>query len=220
MEETRKVSEALPRSGSRSYVLDIAWMVFSRFEFLARFFKVLYSLAYAKHCLGNNIRVRWGYVRRARGHVFQASKNHKLIRGLPEFEVDAIMEGALQRGDFKVIRVLLNYEGYGISIDEPNSQPTAREFGHKESEDFPDVEIQITPEEYELWKAPLESHDLDSTLKCSPIQKAFGKVMSDNISLQLEQLIQRREVETLRMLLRIYGHSISPPYMVNQGEKP
>lgn len=130
--------------------------------------------------------------------------------------VDQMLESALQRRDFAAIRVALNYEGYEIPVNEPNNFLSSMEQDRKAFPRGKDIRIQMTPEEYEMWKAPLEACQPEPAFK-EPLHSKFMEVMAQNIPYRLERLIRRRDVEGLRMWLRLYGHDISPTQPGNEG---
>lgn len=181
-----------------------------REEAYMQFANVLYFFCYDKHRLGEALNLTWR-IRHARGALVRSTeKNVMAAKTLDHGQVDEILESALQRNDFEAIRAVLNYEGYGIPVNEPNDLVIPAEWDNDECNVFHDLEIQITPEEYEMWKAPLEACEVESAAEEPAIQKAFAEAIAENIPLRLERLIRQRDIVMLRMMLRLYGHAISP----------
>lgn len=173
------------------------------------FYAIFYGFYTALHCRAEellNLEIR----RAEQGLGFDPSKGVVPIRALDKSRTDFILENALQRSDFRAIRAVLNYEGYGIPVKEPNNLIIPAEWDNEESNVFDDLEIQITPEEYEMWKAPLEPFETEPSDEESALQKAFAETMAESLPFRLERLIRQRDVVTLRMMLRLYGHDISP----------
>lgn len=86
------------------------------------------------------------------GVVRSSEKNVMLLESLDRGQVDEILEIALQRSDIETIRAVLNYEGYGIPVNEPNDLVIPLKWD--KDRDFSELEFKITPEELE---APLEA---------------------------------------------------------------
>lgn len=178
-------------------------------EAFVQFVNVLYLFCFDKYLRGEDVEFTWK-VRRVRGSLVRNTKDNPFRpQILDQGQVDEILESALQRSDFEAIRAILNYEGYGISVNEPNDLVIPEEWD-KKSELFHNIEIQISPEEYETWNAPLEACDIEPTEEELGIQRAFAKAIAENIPPRLERLIRLRDVGTLRMMLRLYGHDILP----------
>lgn len=188
-------------------------------DVLARehFFNVLFCFCYMKHRLGESLSLTWKQ-RRGRGTLIRNLERSRVLTELDKTQVDEILEAALQRYDFRAIRTLLAYEGYPIPVKEPNDFLRFTEWDSKTFDDAEDIEIQITPEEYELWKAPLEMCEPEPAVDESAEYKAFAKSFAFNVPYKLEHAIRQRDIDILRMLLRLYGHEISPIQSGNQDD--
>ncbi len=166
-------------------------------------------MAFAIHYLGAVENLTFD-VRQARGTlVCHPGMKVRPIPKLNKNQVDQVLERALLRGDFNAVRAFLNHEAYEIPIHEPNDIVIPVELDSDESDDSDDIEIQITPEEYEMWNAPLEPCEPEPAVEESALYKAFTKSYAQNIPFHLEHAIRQRDIATLRMLLRLYGHDIS-----------
>lgn len=181
------------------------------------FFNVLFCFCYMKHRLGESLSLTWKQ-RHGRGTLIRNLKRSYVLTELDKNQVDEILEAALQRYDFRAIRTLLAYEGYPIPVQEPNDFIRFTEWDSKEFDDSEDLEIQITPEEYELWKAPLEKCEPEPAVDESALYKAFAKSVALNVPYQLEHAIRQRDIGMLRTLLKLYGHEISPIQSGNQDD--
>lgn len=180
-----------------------------KFNVFARLVNVLCCFCYDK-AIHNEMLELTVNIRHARGGLIRNPKTKAMpVPTLDTNIVDQILENALQRRDFHAIRVALNYEGYDIPVDEPNNLLSPSEAANKEVLRAKDIEIQITPEEYEMWEAPLEECEPEPVVNES-LHNAFVEVMAQNIPYRLERLIRRRDVKGLRMWLRLYGHDILP----------
>ncbi|MGB4106167.1 MAG: hypothetical protein WBK55_00025 [Alphaproteobacteria bacterium] len=157
-------------------------------------------------------------LRAKQGLVFDTSKSFIPSQAMDKSRADFILETALSRSDFRAIRAILYYEGYGIPVKEPNDLVLPAEWDNEDSDDSARMEIQITPEEYEIWKSQPDIPEPSPTVEKSATQKALAESIAKTIPLHLERLIRRRDVVTLRTMLRLYGHNISsgePPSKVN-----
>lgn len=123
--------------------------------------------------------------------------------------VDYVLEFALRRRDFAAVRAALRLDGYSIPSKEPNDLCLPPQWNVEVSDESDNVEIQITPEEYEIWKSQPEIPEPEPIVEESATQKVFAEAIANNIPLHLERLIRRRDVATLRTMLRLYGHNIS-----------
>ena len=184
-------------------------------EDLAACLKELPRVSFIDVYLGANVTLKWT-TRHARGNVVRNLLEEAVPPLLDETQVDQILESAIQRSDFKAIRAILNYEGYGIPLEEPNSLVLPAEMDNESFIDPKDIQIHITPEAYELWKAPLEMCEPEPSVESSAFHKTFVEVMANNVPLRLERLIRRKDVNGLRMWLRLYGHAISSGHSGDQ----
>lgn len=126
-------------------------------------------------------------------------------------DLDCILENALQRKDFRAIRVILSHEGYGTPLNEPNDLVIPAEWDNERSRDSEKIKIEVTPEEYDILMGPLDTGPPpEPTLEELAIHKTFAEAMAESIPLRLERLIRRRDAEALRMMLRLYGHRLLP----------
>jgi len=174
-------------------------------EAFVQFVNVLYLFCYEKNHRGDKLKLTWKDRRAMGGVVRSSEKNVMLLESLDRGQVDEILEIALQRSDIETIRAVLNYEGYGIPVNEPNDLVIPLKWD--KDRDFSELEFKITPEE---WEAPLEACKAEPSLEESALQKAFAETMAENIPLRLERLLRQRDMGMLRMMLRLYGHNILP----------
>ena len=165
---------------------------------------------------GEKLNLTWEN-RRARGTVVcNPNDDVTLITTLEDKLVDKFLERALQQRDFKAIRTILNFEGYGVPITEPNDLVIPEAWNAEDSDEEEVIEIEMTPEEYDMWQemkdSPPEEITEPSSFLETPEFKAFVETMAQNIPLQLEHAIRQRDIPTLRMWLRLYGrHNIAAP---------
>mgnify|MGYP001571661119 CR=1 FL=1 len=171
---------------------------------------------YLRCHFGNKISLK-EKVRRLRGAVVRnLSERASPTPTVDEIQVDDILENSLQMRDFRAIRFILNHEGYGVPLYEPNDLVIPAELYNERSHESEKLEIEVTPEEYEILMAPPETcPPPEPSTEELAIQQAFAGAMTESIPLRLERLIRRRDVETLRIMLRLYGHRLlpdDPPY--------
>ena len=178
-------------------------------EAFVHFVNSIYFFCYEKHHYGEMFSLTYK-MRRARGSVVcNPYKKVTPITALDDSLIDEILEMALQNRDFQAIRAILNFEGYGIAIKEPNDLVIPAAWVAKKSDKEEGIEIEVTTEEYEMWqeiqKAPPEEITEPSPFVETSEYKAFVERMAQNIPLHLEHAIRNRDIPTLRAWLRFYG---------------
>mgnify|MGYP001301030056 CR=1 FL=1 len=185
-------------------------------EAFVQFVNTIYFFCYENDFYGEKLSLTYK-TRHARGAVVcNPNREVALITALDDNLVDQALEMALQKRDFQAIRAILNFEGYGIPIKEPNDLVIPAAWGVKKTRESEVVEIEITPEEYEVWqeiqKSPPEEITEPAPFRNTPEFKSFAEAMSKSIPLHLEHAIRQRDIPTLRMWLRLYGrHNIAAP---------
>lgn len=187
-------------------------------EAFVQFVNTIYFFCYEKDLDGEMFSLTCK-TRRARGTVV-CNPNKKVlpISALDDSLVDQALEWALEKRDFQAIRAILNFEGYGVPIKEPNGLVIPETWGIDKSDANEEevIEIEMTAEEYQLWQemedTPPEPITEPSSFVDTPEFKAFAERMAQNVPLQLEHAIRQRDIPTLRMWLRLYGrHNIAAP---------
>lgn len=135
-------------------------------------------------------------------------------------QFDEVLEKALQRRDFALVRVILESEKLGVSnetaVDVTDELAFCKQWAHEDFEDrnsFKDVEIKVTPEEYEFLTAdeigPKQPMTFEEpSPKGAAILEAIGRQMMKNMPRRLERLMQEQDIQMLRTLLLICGFRI------------
>lgn len=189
-----------------------------REEAFVPFLNMLHLLFYKKDSRGDTLNLTCN-MRHARGSIVRNPNSRvKPITALDASLVDQVLERALQQRDFQAIRAILNYEGYGVPIKEPNDLviPETWDADKSDADEEEVTEIEMTSEEYQLWQemedAPPEPITEPSSFVDTPEFKEFAEKMARKIPLHLEHAIRQRDIPTLRMWLRLYGrHNIATP---------
>lgn len=138
------------------------------------------------------------------------------ITTLEDNIVDQLLERSLQQGNFQAIRAILNFEGYGVPLVEPNDLVIPETWNADRSGKKEVIEIEMTAEDRQLWQemknAPPEEITEPEPFRDTAEYKAFVERMARNIPLHLEEAIRNRNIPALRMWLRLYGkHDIAAP---------
>ncbi|GJL49742.1 MAG: hypothetical protein NPIRA01_09690 [Nitrospirales bacterium] len=170
-----------------------------------QFGNILYYFCYEQDTLGKDPNLTWR-IRYPRGiNVRNEVEKVEPMKALDKKKIDEILERALRQHDFESIRAILNYEGYGIPVSEPNDMEIPEP---PNDMDIEDVEIEMSEEEYNEWKAPMKDFSFEPEA-VSQGRQEFTKAMAKNVPVHLERAIRQRDLDTLRMLLKLYGHYLS-----------
>lgn len=182
-------------------------------EAFVQFVNTLYFFCYENNHYGEKFSLTYKTRRASGSVVINPNKRVAPITALDDSLVDQVLEWALQKRDFQAIRAILNFEGYGVPLTEPNDLVIPAAWDAKR-QDKEEVIIKVTPEEYEMWQEIQESPPEEITdpapFRNTPEYKDFVETMAQNIPLRLEQAIRQRDILALRMRLRLYGrHNIA-----------
>ncbi len=126
-------------------------------------------------------------------------------------QIDEVLENALQRRDFALIRTVLQHEGYELPAYEPDDTFSPEGWGDDEGpDDSRPIEIAVTPDEHHWLTCigPLEPCEEPSP-EAAAMLEAFTEEWEKNMPRSLERHIRREDIDGLRMMLLLCGYRIS-----------
>jgi hypothetical protein len=140
--------------------------------------------------------------------------------------VEEALEKAIEARDYPRIREILKSRGLGVSKETATRVSEdvyfSKAWGSKEPSRFDNIEIAVTPEEYEYLSAdfigpPEPCHDEPSPEMAIELE-AFRNQLASSMPAHLEKSIQQEDADMLTGWLRFCGYSIFPRNLSREDE--